>query len=94
MRSHYKKHSQGELKVDILRVDILRSLDENHMWINAFSCLNPSDDMKRQIGEWVLDKLASKEKTLPAMDLDAADSDPIDTMQILTGHVYLRFNKS
>ncbi len=59
MRSHYKKHSQGELKVDILRVDILRSLDENHMWINAFSCLNPSDDMKRQIGEWVLDKLSS-----------------------------------
>jgi hypothetical protein len=37
--------------------EIATRVQDNHMWINAFAAINPTDDLKRDIGEWVLTKL-------------------------------------
>lgn len=45
----------NEISHDVL----VETLKDNHMWINAFSALNPTDDLKIAIGEWVLSELNS-----------------------------------
>lgn len=69
--------------------DVLRSADENHMWISAFACINPTDDLKQKIGEWVLDKLASRDSTI-LCDYDNSEI----LSKLRQRELILRFNKS
>lgn len=69
--------------------DVLQSAEDNHMWINAFACINPSDDLKRQIGEWVLSKLASRDSTILC---DYDDNEILSALK--QRELILRFNKS
>ncbi len=45
---------------------ILEKTEENHIWLNAFSCINPTDDFKKQVGEQVLSMLSQKDRLLKA----------------------------
>jgi hypothetical protein len=42
---------------DLTRKQLVEQLEGNHMWLNAFSCIRPTDELKIAIGEWVLDML-------------------------------------
>lgn len=71
------------------RRDVLRCAEGNHMWINAFACIRPSDELKRQIGAWVLEKLAQTESTILS---DDGGSDVIASLG--QRELVCRFNKS
>lgn len=60
----------------------------NHMWINAMSCIRPTDELKMQIGEQVLRWLDQKENLLPS------GADHESNMAKLTPVLYLSINKS
>jgi len=46
--------------------EIAGAAETNHIWINAFSLINPSDDMVMSIGRTVADMLRQKDNLLPA----------------------------
>lgn len=41
--------------------EIVAELEANHMWVNAFSCIHPTDELKIAIGDWVLSELAQSQ---------------------------------
>lgn len=53
----------------------------NHIWLNAFSCINPTDEFKIQLADMVLGMLDDKNNTLRTT---------LDTTDML----YLSINKS
>ncbi len=67
--------------------------NENHLWINAFHCINPSDDLKIEIGEWVLRKLKEKENLIPS-SLITDENETAREIGELTPILYLSVNKS
>lgn len=69
--------------------DVLKSAQQNHMWINAFSCVRPTDELKMQIGAWVLSQLADPEACIQA-DFDDCPS----LKDLRMPELILRFNKS
>ena len=46
---------------DLSHEQLVEELEGNHMWINAFSAINPTDELKIAIGDWVLDILKTTE---------------------------------
>ena len=46
--------------------DVLRSADGNHIWLNAFSCIRPTDEFKIGLANQILDMLADRECTIPS----------------------------
>ena len=58
------------------------------MWLNAFSCIRPTDELKMQIGAWVLEKLSDPDSRIQA---DYDDGPLADLEQ---PEMVLRFNKS
>lgn len=79
--------------------DVLQMVQDNHIWLNAFSCINPTDEFLRDIGKMVLDKLSRRDNLLP-MYLD--DEPPSETdsgkaiqgLAEITKVLYLSVNKS
>lgn len=67
--------------------------DSNHLWLNAFECIRPTDELKMKIGEWVLRKLNNKENLIPS-DAITSDSEVSRELAELTPMLYLRINKS
>lgn len=60
----------------------------NHMWLNAFSCVRPTDELKMQIGEQILAWLDEKGNLLPS------GADHESKLAALTPVLYLSINKS
>jgi len=66
---------------------------ENHIWLNAISCIRPTPEFKMQIGENVLAMLNCKDRLVPASGI----TDELDVMRELaelTPVLYLTINKS
>lgn len=68
--------------------EIAGMAETNHIWLNAFTCINPTDELKMQIGTLVLDWLNQKDNLMPAR----ADHDC--KLAALTPKLYLSVNKS
>jgi hypothetical protein len=45
------------------RRNVLAAAERNHIWVNAFSCIHPSDELCVQIGREVLRMLGEREST-------------------------------
>lgn len=39
------------------RDEILKMADDNHIWLNAFSCINPTEKFLQDVGKMIIDKL-------------------------------------
>ena len=64
--------------------DVLRTAEENHIWLNAFQCIRPSDEFLISVGRSVVDKLNDRANLIrPRVAL-------IDSER----EVIIRFNKS
>lgn len=61
--------------------DIMKEAEDNHIWLNAFYCINPSPEYCINIGKTIINKLTSKNK------LNDNQSDVFKTM-------YMSINKS
>lgn len=70
---------------------ILHSVEKNHMWINAFSLIRPTEETKIAIGEWVIDQLKDSESLVPSF---YGDDDVAQELGKLTPQFYCRFNAS
>lgn len=55
--------------------ELVEIANDNHIWLNAFKCINPTPEFKQKVGEMILDKLSRT---------DMRDSLGISKMIILT----------
>jgi hypothetical protein len=58
--------------------------DANHIWLNALSCISPTDEFLRGLGKTVLDKLNSSDVCCEIL------GDPLPSMK----YIYISLNKS
>lgn len=72
---------------------VFEKAEENHLWLNAFACLNPTDKLKMEIGEWVIAKLKDPENLIPSSSI-TDDSEIVREIAELTPVLYLSVNKS
>jgi len=68
--------------------EIAGMAETNHIWINAFKLINPSDDFLLDVGRMVVSMLKQKDNLIPAR----ADHD--DKLARLTPKLYLSVNQS
>lgn len=81
--------------------DVMEKLDENHIWLNAFSCVNPTDELAKDIGHAVLHMLNNPDCVIPnVVDEEQLKAYDPKTQKIyvdlgkLTPQLFLRINKS
>lgn len=72
---------------------VLTMSEGNHMWISAFRCIRPSDELKLEIGTWVLKLLNDKENLLPSSSI-TSDNETVRELAELTQMLYISVNKS
>jgi hypothetical protein len=80
--------TNGELKAKIIAAAV-----DNHIWINAFSLIRPTDETLIGIGRAVVQMLQNKDNLLPSYHGEK-DSEPIGDLQTLTGMLYMSVNQS
>ena len=78
---------------------VLEAVEQNHIWINAFSLAEPNDETARQIGYTVIRWLEERENLLPKYNGDIggeteAVQEALDRMATLTPVLYMSVNAS
>jgi len=76
-----------------LKEKVLKAANDNHIWVNAFSLIRPTEETYRNIGKAVVEMLQTKENLLPhyyGEDFDGAITD----LQKLTPVLYMSVNAS
>ena len=76
-----------------LREAVLNAVCKQHIWIDAFSLVRPTDGLFQEIGKTVIDMLRRRENLLPnylGKDFDGE----ITELQKLTPVLYLSINAS
>lgn len=68
--------------------DVLQSAEENHIWINAMMCIRPTDEMKRNIGEQILQMLNNRENLILS-NFDGTTFEELKQKELI-----IRINKS
>lgn len=79
--------------------DVLQAVENNHIWLNAMSLINPSDEMLRDIGKTAVSMLRQRDNLLPKyVEHDEATTDSLretlDSMAQMTPTLYLRISAS
>lgn len=82
-----------KIKQEDYNAQVFTKTKENHLWISAFRCIRPTDELKISIGEWVLDLLKDQESLLPA-EYITSDNQTMRELAGLTPILYLSVNKS
>jgi len=72
---------------------VIQSVDENHIWLNAFSCIRPTDKFCADLGRQIISMLNNKENLLPS-DGITSDNETIRDLSMMTMQLYVRINKS
>ena len=87
-----------KLKTDIknnteLANRVLANVESNHLWINAFTLINPTEKTYADIGKMVVDMLQTRENLLPHFYGKDFDGE-ITELQKLTPVLYMSVNAS
>lgn len=83
-----KKLTQEEY--DKLTADTARS---NHLWVNAFQLIHPTDELKQQIGEYIISLLKDKDNLLPSNGI-TSENQTVRELAELTPMLYVSVNAS
>ena len=67
--------------------DVLKSAEENHIWVSAIACVNPSDAFLLSLGREVLNKILDRNNQIDSN----FDGTPMEGLQKET---IIRFNAS
>lgn len=59
-----RKPASGILKNKKWERDVVQSARENHIWLNAFACIRPTQDFLARVGRLVLESLAEPERLI------------------------------
>ena len=76
---------------------VIEMVESNSIWLNAFHCINPTDEFLIGIGRSVINMLSKRENLLPKYLDDRAESETdtsILKLAELTPILYLSINKS
>lgn len=76
-----------------LKDAVLKAAQQNHIWVNAFTLINPSDETLQKIGSAVVQMMRQKENLLPNYYGPEMDG-PITDLQKLTPVLYMSINAS
>lgn len=76
-----------------LREKVVHMACTNHIWINAFTLVRPTDETYRDIGKTVVDMLKQRENLLPSY-YGAEVTGPLTEMQKMTPVLYMCVNQS
>ncbi len=71
---------------------VVKRIQVNHIWINAFSLVNPSPETLQGIGEEIVRMLKDKGNLLPAWHGETKGE--VSGLAELTPMLYLRINAS
>lgn len=88
-----RKVKQSKHKITT-KNDVFKKATENHLWLNAFACINPTPEYCEQIGRIIIEKLNDKEQLIPSYFQGAKNNKHIATLAELTPVLYLSINKS
>lgn len=72
---------------------LINKVKENHIWINAFHCINPTDEFKIHLAEKILQKLNNKDCLMCDSSI-TSDNKNIREISKLTPILFLSINKS
>ena len=76
-------------------LDVLRSANKNHMWVNAFACIHPTAELCEKIGREVLRKLDQQATTIvSSLNREGALLHDMDETIPAARELIIRFNKS
>lgn len=59
---------ETDTKLTDYEKDVLRAAQENHIWLNAFSCIRPTPEFLQKLGANVLHMLKNDDLTILAGD--------------------------
>lgn len=71
-------------KKNMTDAEKVQMADDNHIWVNAFSCIRPTDEFLLGVGRTVIDKLNNSDMCCEIL------GEPLTGMKYL----YLSINKS
>ena len=75
--------------------DVVRSAEENHLWINTFACVRPTKEFCESIGREVLRQLDGQESTIVCrLGREGGVFDDFDKTSHMVRDLVMRFNKS
>ena len=78
-----------------LKEKVLSMATTNHIWINAFDLIRPTDKTYIDIGRIVVNMLRNKENLLPSYYEDKEfENDELTDIQKMTDCLYLYINQS
>lgn len=88
----------AEVKITTAQ-DVLDMVEDNHIWLNAFSCVDPTPKFCEDLGRQIIQMLWSKENLLPSYNGDisgekATTQETLNHFATLTPTLYLSINKS
>jgi hypothetical protein len=71
---------------------VVQSAEKNHIWLNAFACVNPTDEFCARLGRQILEMLGQKANLIyPFQD---SELEPMRCIGKLTPEMVIRINKS
>ena len=71
---------------------ILQSVEDNHIWLNALQCINPTDEFCQTVGREVIRMAMDRRICLPSRVGEPEDK--VSDLSNLTPTIYLRVNAS
>lgn len=72
---------------------VINKVKENHIWLNGFSCINPTDKFKISLADSILKKLNSRDCLMSDNGI-TSDNEAIRQLSGLTPILYISINKS
>lgn len=82
----------GDTKLTAFDRDVLRAAQANHIWLNAFACVLPTQDFKIQLADQILAMLNDKEALIH--DHQDDKNKAMRALGKLTPQLIIRINKS
>ncbi len=75
--------------------DVLKSAEQNHMWINGFAAIRPSKELCETLGREILRKLDQQETTIVSnLTREGCLLHDMDNSLPAARELVMRFNKS
>jgi hypothetical protein len=72
---------------------VFEAAEKNHIWVNAFTLIRPTETTYADIGRAVVQMMQDRENLLPSYT-GGDDSDPVHDLSRLTPTLYMSINAS
>ena len=88
MENHPEIKTIGQLKAAALKAAC-----NDHIWVNAFTLIRPTEKIYAEIGKLVVDMLKNRENLLPSYT-EGPEKKPVSAISRLSNVLYMSINQS